>query len=503
VIGPDAQTRRWIDHARVIRRDPLLLIMLGWTLLAAVLFTALFSHAGWPVKLFWTFQPPLDFFLALCSWRVYRLATGAIRRFWLVMTAVGTIFTAGDTYQSVIAVLDPSHTSTTGGTVQTACFATGLAAIVIAMLVHPHPNRTGRERLAFWLDSATLLVGGGVIGWCFAGSSENPDILSSIVATGVSITGTFAAVKMMLSGNAPMNKLAAFPMLAAALIMTVGVLMSPLATTSTGPLVYAVRFVPSLLIAAGPRIQEILAHLQAAPFGERRRKPYSLLPYGSMALAFGTLIIILPYGVNARLWGVVAGLALICALVAARQLVAFHDNTALIARLREHETRLRHQALFDGLTGLANRTHFHERTAVALSAGAPLALLLIDLDGFKAVNDTLGHAAGDALLVAVADKLRSSVRPSDLPARLGGDEFAVLLNGTADDAEQTAKRILAALRTPVPIDGLDVTANASIGVSAAHPGADVESLLHDADVAMYAAKSGGKGTYQRAVSTVR
>nr|WP_296076525.1 GGDEF domain-containing protein [uncultured Actinoplanes sp.] len=494
----DGRSSRWIGHVRVLGRDPILLAMLGWTLLAAVLFAALFEHDGWPVKLFWTFQPPLDFFLAFCSWRVYRLATGAIRRFWLVLTAVGVVFTTGDTIQAVLAVLDPAHTSTTGGTAQTACFATGLVAVVTAMLVHPHPDRTGRERLAFWLDSATLLVGGGVIGWCFAGSPDNPDIFGTIVATGVSITGTFAAVKMMLSGNAPMNKLAAFPMLASALIMSIGVLMAPLASTSTGPLVYAVRFLPSLLIAAGPRIQEIVAHHQEAPFGERRRKPYSLLPYGSMAIAFGTLIIILPYGVNARLWGVVAGLALICALVAARQLVAFHDNTALIGRLREHEARLRHQALFDGLTGLANRTHFHERAASVLAGDGPVALLLIDLDGFKAVNDTLGHAAGDALLVAVADRLRESVRGADLPARLGGDEFAVLLHGSLDDAEQTARRILSGLRTPVPIGGLDVTANASIGVAAASPGSDVESLLHDADLAMYAAKSGGKGTYHRA-----
>jgi diguanylate cyclase (GGDEF)-like protein len=376
------------------------------------------------------------------------------------------------------------------------------------MLVYPHPNRTGRERLAFWLDSATLLVGGAVVAWCCAGSSDNPDILGTLVVGGVSICGTFAAVKMMLSGNAPMNKLAAFPMLASAIAMSVGVFLGRLAHTELAPLVYFVRFLPSLLIAAGPRVQEILAHLEPAPFGERRRKPYSLLPYGSMAMAFGALIVILPYGVDGRLWGVVAGLALICALVAARQLVAFHDNTALIGRLREHEARLRHQAQFDGLTGLANRTHFHERVAAALTAGfdervgaaltagRPVSVLLIDLDGFKSVNDTMGHAAGDALLVAVGDKLRATVRDEDLPARLGGDEFAVLLPASETQAELTAERILLAFRTPVPIGGMAVPVNASIGVAAATPSDDVESLLHHADVAMYAAKGGGKGTWK-------
>src|SRR5262249_27860314 len=156
-----------------------------------------------------------------------------------------------------------------------------------------------------WLDSATLLIGGAVIAWCFAGSPDNPDTLGTLVVAGVSICGTFAAVKMMLSGNAPMNKLAAFPMLASAIVMSVGVFLGRFAGTELGPLVFFVRFLPSLLIAAGPRVQEILAHLDAAPFGERRRKPYSLLPYGSMAVAFGALIVILPYGVDGRLWGVV------------------------------------------------------------------------------------------------------------------------------------------------------------------------------------------------------
>ncbi|WP_312033968.1 GGDEF domain-containing protein [Actinoplanes sp. TBRC 11911] len=496
MIGPDGQARRWGEHARSLARDRLLLFGTAWTLIAGILFFLLFPDTDSLVRVFWLFQPPLDLILAVCSWRVHRLATGPIRRFWLVMAGVGTLFTLGDSYQAALTLAHPERSSTTGGSIQTACFSIGLLAVVVAMLVYPHPNRTGRERLAFWLDSATLLVGGAVVAWCFAGSSDNPDILGTLVVAGVSICGTFASVKMMLSGNAPMHKLAAFPMLASAIAMSVGVFLGRFAHTELGPLVYFVRFLPSLLIAAGPRVQEILAHLEPAPFGDRRRKPYSLLPYGSMAMAFGALIVILPYGVDGRLWGVVAGLGLICALVAARQLVAFHDNTALIGRLREHETRLRHQAQFDGLTGLANRTHFHERVADALAAGRPVSVLLIDLDGFKAVNDTMGHAAGDALLVAVGDKLRATVRDEDLPARLGGDEFAVLLPAGETRAELTAERILAAFRTPVDIAGLAVPVNASIGVAGATPTDDVESLLHHADVAMYAAKGSGKGIWK-------
>ena len=242
----------------------------------------------------------------------------------------------------------------------------------------------------------------------------------------------------------------------------------------------------------------IVAQAAPAPFGERRRKPYSLLPYGSMAVAFGTLVIVLPSGDAGAVWGAVHGLGVICAMVAVRQLVAFHENTRLIRQLRDHEARLRHQALFDGLTELANRTHFREQVAVALAATGPVSLLLIDLDGFKAVNDTRGHAAGDTLLCEVADRLREAVRGGDLAARLGGDEFAVLLpDCTTAEADRTAQRILAALLTPVSIDGSAVAVSASIGVAAADSADDVESLLHDADLAMYAAKNNGKGTWRR------
>jgi diguanylate cyclase (GGDEF)-like protein len=493
------------DSARAVaklRRDPLLFAFAGWTAIAALLFFLLDGHPAWQVRVFWTFQPPLDLFLAICSWRVARLASGPIRRFWFVLVAVGVLFVVGDSFQAVLS-WTPGTWTTTGGAVQTVCFGAGLTAVLVAMLAHPHPTRSGRERLGFWLDSATVLAAGGVVAWCVLatpGGYSRPQLLAVIAATGVCITAAFAAIKMILSGNAPMHKFSAFPMVGATVVMSLGLVLWPESTLALPPLAYLVRFIPSLLITCGPRVQVFLASEdRATAFGQRRRKPYSLLPYASMVVAFGALIVVLPGGVNTRLWGVVAGLVLICTLVAGRQLVAFHDNTALIDRLREHEIRLRHQAHFDGLTGLANRTHFHDQVAHALAApGAQVSVLLVDLDGFKAVNDTMGHAAGDALLMAVADRLRGAIRAGDLPARLGGDEFAALLpDCTAAEAVATAERILAALTVPEEIDGVPVRAAASIGVAAAGPGADVSSLLRDADLAMYAAKRQGKGTWQR------
>ena len=164
------------------------------------------------------------------------------------------------------------------------------------------------------------------------------------------------------------------------------------------------------------------------------------------------------------------------------------------------EEELRHNAFHDSLTGLANRSLFGDRVEHALAAGARsrgrTAVLFLDLDEFKNVNDSLGHAAGDEMLVAVAGRLTGVLRAADTVARLGGDEFAVLIDGPTTEAAAVAaaERILAALAEPIPVGGRAVVAAASIGLalsSAAVTGAT--DLLRNADVAMYRAKSGGKG----------
>ena len=497
-----ASMPRWVADLPPLRRDPVMVAAGLGTLLAVVLLFALAGHADGQVRVFWWFQPPLDILLAYSSWRVSRVATGAVRRFWRVLAVAGSLFTVGDTWQAVSTLTRPTDGSTAGGAVQSVCFAVGVVLLIGAMMVHPHPGRSGRERLAFWLDSATVLVGGAVVAWCFAVGPEadrTADVVNTLVAGAVILTAGFAAVKMILSGNAPMHRSAAIPMIVSAGVNGAGFFLAPGGNGTLPAYVFAIRFLPSLLVAAGPRIQELLARFdQRAAFVDRRRKPYSLLPYGSIAVAFSALVIVLPSGVNARLWGVVIGLGIIFALVAGRQLSAFHDNTSLIRQLREHEARLRHQALFDGLTGLANRTHLHEELAAALAAGPPgtVSLLLIDLDGFKAVNDTLGHPAGDALLAAVAGKLTAAVRDGDLAARLGGDEFAVLLRDCGPgEAELTSQRILRSLRIPVAIGDSHVRAGASIGAAHGDAGQDVEALMRQADLAMYAAKRDGKGTW--------
>jgi len=160
------------------------------------------------------------------------------------------------------------------------------------------------------------------------------------------------------------------------------------------------------------------------------------------------------------------------------------------------------QAFKDSLTRLPNRALFHDRISHALARvdrrAQVLALVFIDLDGFKDVNDSLGHAAGDQLLRLVADRLRCCVRSADTVARLGGDEFAVLLEDLAssEQAARVSARIVESVSAPFVVHGHDVTISASVGIALNAPGDDVESLIRNADVAMYTVKQNGRGRYE-------
>ncbi len=202
------------------------------------------------------------------------------------------------------------------------------------------------------------------------------------------------------------------------------------------------------------------------------------------------------------MWVVAGGSALLSLLVLARLAglvgVLAHD----VEQRRALEEQLSSQALHDPLTALANRRLFVDRAAAALRASGAdgrVAAMFLDLDDFKTVNDSLGHAAGDELLVAVAGRIHGCLRVTDLAARLGGDEFGILLEGVPDITVVTrvAERILASLEAPVTVVGTPITVGASIGIAFAAPGrADVIELLRDADIAMYQAKAGGKARYQ-------
>jgi diguanylate cyclase (GGDEF)-like protein len=230
------------------------------------------------------------------------------------------------------------------------------------------------------------------------------------------------------------------------------------------------------------------------PEGDRPRPrlealPVLLVPAGFTLTALGLLL----YDHAHRLGNFAFGLAALTLLAASLRIgLTFRDLQSL--------AEARHQAATDDLTSLANRRLFMQRVRDAITAGrlsgAELSVLVLDLDNFKELNDTLGHNAGDALLRLIGPRLKQALRTRDTVARLGGDEFAILLDHTDDEAAvvRVAERVLAALRQPFDVQGLALRLTASVGIASfpAHA-QDDDALLKRADVAMYQAKVARSG----------
>lgn len=177
----------------------------------------------------------------------------------------------------------------------------------------------------------------------------------------------------------------------------------------------------------------------------------------------------------------------------------FRGVAADVTEATQDARRTAYLASYDSLTGLANRIVFQhaleEACADALESRS--AVLYLDLDGFKQVNDTLGHATGDALLFAVAQRIRNCVREGDVAARLGGDEFAILMQGANEQAAALlAQRVLEGVSHPVFLEGHKVEVRVSVGIALSMPGVPAATLLDNADRALYQAKTGGRGTYR-------
>jgi len=209
--------------------------------------------------------------------------------------------------------------------------------------------------------------------------------------------------------------------------------------------------------------------------------------------------------------------ALVWALFSAAAVADRHGHAELLiaqvvdlTRHKEAEARLAHLALHDHLTGLPNRALFLDRATRALALGSPpgegVAILFLDLDRFKVVNDSLGHDAGDLLLRATADRLAVAIRPTDTLARFAGDEFAVLCEGVAsvEDAVGVAGRLIACLEEPLALGTSEVVISASLGVALSRGRrSTADNLLRDADTAMYLAKDTGRGRVEVFDETLR
>ncbi|WP_433222699.1 putative bifunctional diguanylate cyclase/phosphodiesterase [Dactylosporangium sp. CS-047395] len=422
------------------------------------------------------------------------------RRFWrgLALTAVlaglGILLNARDAIGGPVPSQSLSPLTVT---------TYGCAVLVLLWSLWRLPTGASgpEERLRVGLDASTVIVAAAVFIWHY---QTRPLLEStgyeagSLAAAGLTLVlelvTVFVIVKVALSGHSFVAKGAlrlfggglvagALSGVAQRFIIDQPHLSLPQITV---PLVLAV--VP---IAVRRQFRTLAAPDTALAVS---RRPFSVLPYLAVGAIDALLLGSIANGADDLAVTAMAAVVL-TGLVVWRQVTAFRENTDLLEQLDFNATH-------DALTRLPNRALFNERLAGVLGGSAvrPVSVALVDLDDFKIVNDTLGHGAGDALLVAVSARLAAGVRPGDLVARLGGDEFVVLLDAIDPaEAELVAQRMVAALAEPVLADGHELLVRASIGIADGRTGDEPGELLRLADIAMYAAKHDGGSGYRRYV----
>jgi len=459
--------------------------------------------------------------------RIARLATTsrAGTRFFRLIAAGAGMFAAGSVAQTVHVLADPaSPVATTGSPPQLLLLAVGAVFLILAMLTSPLGLTSKRERIRFWLDAATVMVGVALFAWQLTGAArpgtgppEAAGLVLALIGPAAFVVVAFGVLKITLGGTAVFTRAAAGLGMVAAVLESVNMaLTQPLAASGHESWQLALGMLANVAFVGGLRAQYLRSRTLAGTARERRGSAHSRLPYVAVAASYGLLIrVLLDRELSLQSWVVLGGAIVSSALVVVRQLAAFADNDELLGRLNAKvgeladakevlqralgerdmlAERLRHLAYHDNLTGLANRALFLERLTAALAVGAPT-VMIIDLDDFKPVNDAHGHHAGDTLLRAAAERLTRCVRDAGTVARLGGDEFAVLLPA-AGPAEVAAlvERVATAVGEPVPVGGTEVRVRASIGAASAPAGGPTDptvaltELLHRADLAMYAEK---------------
>ncbi|MER7282303.1 EAL domain-containing protein [Dactylosporangium sp. NPDC000244] len=478
--------------------------VLGSVLLAAyavVVFAANVGEQRTPLMLMWLATPisvliPVWMALQIARSRAFAPAT---RRFWRHLAVVAALAGLGTVFNTVDAI---------GGTVPSqelspftvAVYGSAVLTLLWALWRLPMGTTSADERLRIGLDASTVLVAAAVFMWHYQTQpllESNGYQIASLAVAGftlvLELVAVFVIVKVALSGHAFVARGAlrlfalgmfagAFSGVAQRFILDQPHLSLPQVT------------VPLVLVCAtlGARRQQHTLVEPEAPRAASRR-PFSVVPY--LAVAAIDILLLASIADGSSDLGVTAIAAVVLTgLVVWRQVTAFRENTTLMERLDFNATH-------DALTQLPNRALFNQRLAGVLGrsgAPRPVSVALVDLDDFKLVNDTLGHGAGDALLVAVSARLAASVRPGDLVARLGGDEFVVLLDAIEPgEAEVVAQRMVAALAEPVLADGHELLVRASIGIADGSTGDDPGELLRLADIAMYAAKHDGGSGYRR------
>ncbi len=372
--------------------------------------------------------------------------------------------------------------------------------IVYALLRLPLGERRPGEPLRVVLDASTVMLAAAVFLWHFQ-TRHLPGLLGSLILTVTGMIAVFAVVKVILSGQRTVDRTSLRVLAIAIVVGTLAPSVQPYLQIAHPELFATMVGNPAcFFVAVLAADRQVRAGREpsrpAAP-----RRPFSLLPYAAVA-AVQTLLVLVAFGDGpASDLVVVVVAALITVLVAVRQVIALIENGRLVRRLD-------HSATHDPLTGLGNRVLLQRRLDELEPGGQPVAVVLLDLDGFKRINDTRGHEAGDQLLVTVAQRISDLVREGDIVARLGGDEFVVVMaNATSETAESVVSRMITAVTSPIRIGDQSLTVGVSAGIATGHlsdlghpgdlgdlgrPGSPghlgAEELQRRADIAMYAAK---------------
>ncbi|MDP9795655.1 diguanylate cyclase (GGDEF)-like protein [Catenuloplanes nepalensis] len=434
------------------------------------------------------------------------------RRFWRGLRITAVLTTAGWAIAVVLIVLTPPPPGTAPRLppLATGPIVAGVLAFLTVVLLLPLGTQSRAARLRYALDSTTAVLAGSMFVWHFVVEplflEDGPisDIALLAIAVACLLAGS-VLTRLLLGGHSPVDRIAMY-LVSGSGLLGAGAGFVTLTYGEQGKLGAAVLAVPvTALIMTGAAIRQAYAPDGSTPAREPGRVPFVVFPYVAVAAVNGLLLLVAHQDASAdrQVRTVVAAAVATTGLVVLRQITVLRENTRLVAHLRAQEMRLQREATHDALTGLANRALFGSHLHAAVPGDDVPTVLLIDLDDFKTVNDTLGHAVGDRLLQAVAIALRQAAGDRGLPVRLGGDEFAVLLTGPAPApssaglGDEVAKRLLAALDRPLLAGGHWLLAHVSIGAATARPGDRAEDVLRNADVAMYAAKIRGKARYVR------
>ncbi|WP_063746650.1 putative bifunctional diguanylate cyclase/phosphodiesterase [Catenuloplanes japonicus] len=419
----------------------------------------------------------------------------AARRFWHGLRVTALLCAAGWGVAVAGIVMDPPPPGIAPrlSPLTTVPIVCGALLFLTVVLLLPLGTRSPAERLRYALDSTTAVLAGSVFVWHFVIEPLVPGRgpVSEFALLAIAVASLLAGcvlTRLLLGGDIPVDRPAMYLLCGTGLLSAVSG-FATIVWGEQGKLGAAVIAVPAAALAlTGAAIRQAYAPEAVPADRAGTRIPFVVFPYVAVAAVNGLLLLVANAGAADRhVRTVVIAAVATSALVVLRQLTVLSDNTRLVTHLRAQEMRLQREATHDALTGLANRALFNSRLHSADGA----TVLLIDLDDFKTVNDTLGHAVGDRLLKAVASALRQATGDRGLPARLGGDEFAVLVPSDGQ-ADQVAQRLLEALHRPLLAGGHWLLARVSIGAATARPGDQAEDVLRNADIAMYAAKARGK-----------